>query len=69
MKRTKDVFLVYGEFENELVVNGYADASFHSNKDDYRSQSRHVFCMNGGALSWKSSKQATTTDSTIKLST
>ena len=61
-RRTKDKFLVYGG-EEELVVNGYTDASFQTDKDDFRSQSGFVFCLNGGAVSWKSSKQETVADS------
>jgi len=64
-RRTKDKFLVYGG-EEELVVNGYTDASFQTDKDDFRSQSGFVFCLNGGAVSWKSSKQETVADSTIE---
>ena len=33
LKRTKDMFLVYGGAE-ELVVKGYVDASFNTNPDD-----------------------------------
>ena len=33
LKRTKDMFLVYGG-DKELVVNGYVDASFDTNLDD-----------------------------------
>ncbi|KAL3523497.1 hypothetical protein ACH5RR_016331 [Cinchona calisaya] len=66
LRRTKDVFLVYGGLEKELVVNGYTDASFQSDRDDFRSQSGYVFCLNGGAVSWKSSKQATIADSTTE---
>ena len=33
LKRTKDIFLVYGGDE-ELVVNGYVDASFDTDSDD-----------------------------------
>ena len=65
LKRTKDVFLVYGG-EEELVVNGYTDASFQTDKDDYNSQSGFVFILNGGAVSWKSSKQETVADSTTE---
>ena len=65
LRRTKDVFLVYGGDE-ELVVNGYTDASFQTDKDDYRSQSGFVFILNGGAVSWKSSKQETVADSTTE---
>ena len=39
---------------------------FQSDKDDFRSQSGYVFCLNGAAVSWKSSKQATVADSTTE---
>ena len=61
------MFLVYSGLEDDLVVNGYTDASFQSDKDDFRSQSGYVFCLNGGAVSWKSSKQSTVADSIILL--
>ncbi|XP_074562825.1 secreted RxLR effector protein 161-like [Curcuma longa] len=41
-------------------------ASFQTDHDDYRSQSGFVFCLNGGAVSWKSSKQDTVADSTTE---
>ena len=28
LRRTKDAFLIYGGLEEELVINGYTDASF-----------------------------------------
>jgi hypothetical protein len=65
LRRTRDVFLVYGG-EEELVVNGYTDASFQTDTDDSQSQSCFVFTINGGAVSWKSSKQETVTDSTAE---
>ena len=51
LKRTKDMFLVYGADE-ELVVNGYIDASFDTGPDDSRSQTGYLFILNGGAVSW-----------------
>ena len=60
------MFLVYGELEDDLFVNGYTDASFQSDKDDFRSQSGYVFCLNGGEVSWKSSKQSNVADSTTE---
>ncbi|KAL4386633.1 hypothetical protein GQ457_09G019180 [Hibiscus cannabinus] len=66
LRRTKDVFLVYGG-EEELRIKGYTDASFQTDKDDSRSQSGFVFCLNGGAVSWKSSKQDTIADSTTNI--
>ena len=41
LRRTKDSFLVYGE--GDLQVSGYTDASFQSDKDDYKSQ--YGFCV------------------------
>jgi hypothetical protein len=61
-RRTKDAFLVFGG-EYELAVKGYTDASFQTDKDD-STQSDVVFFLNGGAVSWKSSKQEMVADST-----
>ena len=52
--------------EDELVVNGYTDASFQSDKDDFRSQSGYVLCLNGVTVSCRSSKQDTVFDSTTE---
>jgi hypothetical protein len=57
LQRTKDMFLVYGG-EEELVASCYVDASFDTDPDDSKSQSGCVFVMNGGAVSWRSSKQS-----------
>ncbi|KAK8510970.1 hypothetical protein V6N12_036882 [Hibiscus sabdariffa] len=65
LRRTKDVFLVYGG-EEELRIKGYTDASFQTDKDYSRSQSSLVFYLNGCTVSWKSSKQDTVADSTIE---
>ncbi|KAK8662903.1 hypothetical protein V6N13_024789 [Hibiscus sabdariffa] len=65
LRRNNDVFLVYGG-EEQLSIKGYIDASFQTDKDDSRSQSGFVFCLNGGAASWKSSKQDIVADSTTK---
>ncbi|KAI5407916.1 hypothetical protein KIW84_053962 [Lathyrus oleraceus] len=56
LRRTKDSFLIYGGQE-ELAVIGYTDASFQTDKDDFRSQSGYVFCLNDGVVSWKSSNE------------
>ena len=65
LRRTKDDFLVYGG-DDELIVEGYTDSSFQTDRDDFRSQSGYVFILNGGAVSWKSSKQSTVADSTTE---
>ena len=62
LRRTKEMFLVYGG-EADLKVEGYTDSSFQSDVDDSKSVSGYVFIINGGAVSWKSSKQSTTADS------
>ncbi|WRX11051.1 Reverse transcriptase [Theobroma cacao] len=65
LRRTKDVFLVYGG--GELQVRGYTNASFQIDKDDSKSQSGYVFTLNRSVVSWKSSKQKMTADSIIEV--
>ncbi|KAK4409340.1 Copia protein [Sesamum angolense] len=64
LRKTKDVFLVYGG--GELILEGFRDASFQSDDDDAKSQSGFVFKLNGGVVAWKSSKQDTIADSTTE---
>lgn len=59
------MFLIYGG-EDELSVRGYTDASYLTDSDNSRSQSRYVFVINEGAVSWKSSKQEMVYASTIE---
>ena len=65
LKRTKDMFLVYGG-EKELIVNGYVEASFDTDPDDSKSQTGYIFLLNGGAVSWCSSKQSVIAGSTCE---
>ena len=55
------MFLIYGD--SELKVSGYTDASFQTDKDDYKSQLGYIFLLNEGTVSLKSSKQSTIADS------
>ena len=41
LKRTKEMFLGYGG-DKEFVVKGYVDASFDTDPDDSKSQSRYI---------------------------
>jgi hypothetical protein len=66
LRRTKDMFLVYGECEEELAVKGYVDASFGSDPDDSKSQTGYVFMLNGGAISWRSGKQSVVAQSSME---
>ncbi|GJU52860.1 retrotransposon protein, putative, ty1-copia subclass [Tanacetum coccineum] len=59
LRRTKDMFLVYGGLEDEVSVKGYTDASFQTDRDDTKSQSGYVFIMNVQAVAWRSFKQDT----------
>ena len=59
------MFLVYGG-DKELVVNGYVDASFDTDPDDSKSQTGYMFTLNGGAVSWCSSKQSVVAGSTCE---
>ena len=68
MERTKDMFLVY-ECDKELVVNGYVDARFDTDLDDSKSQTWYMFLLNGGAVSWCSSKQSVVGDLRVKRNT
>ena len=65
LRRTKDSSLVFGG-DSELRVKGYTDASFQTDRDDLKSQSGYVFVLNGGVVSWRSSKQSVTADSTTE---
>ena len=64
LRRTKDLVLVYGG--EELKFYGYIDSSFQSDLDDSKSTFGFLFTLNGGVVSWKSSKQPTTADSTTE---
>ena len=66
LRRTKDIFFIYGGQEGELVISGYIDAGFHFDLDDFRSQFGFVSCLNGDVVSWRSFKQDTVADSTIE---
>ena len=48
LKRTKEMFLGYGG-DKEFIVKSYVDASFDTDLDDSRSQSRYV--LNAGVIS------------------
>ncbi|KAM1034510.1 hypothetical protein PS1_038203 [Malus domestica] len=66
LRRTKDMFLVYGG-AIELRVEAYTDADFQSDVDDRSSNSGYVFTLNGGVVSWKSKKQDVIADSTTVI--
>ena len=62
---TMDMILVLGG-SDKLRVTRYSDASFQTNRDNFCSKSGWVFVLNGGVVTWKSSKQDTLVDSTCE---
>ena len=65
LRRIKDIFLVYGGLE--LKLKGFIDSSFQSDPDDCKSISGYVFTLNGGVVSWKSTKQQIVADLVTKV--
>ena len=59
------MFLIYGG-DKELIISGYVDASFDTDLDDSKSQTGYMFTLNGGAVSWCSSKQSVVAGSTCE---
>ncbi|TYK29751.1 gag/pol protein [Cucumis melo var. makuwa] len=47
-RRTKDYMLVYGS--KDLILTGYTDSDFPSDKDARKSTSRSLFTLNGGVV-------------------
>ena len=67
LRRTKNMFLVYGGCEEELAIKGYIDASLGTDPDDSKSQTGYVFVLNGGAISRRSGKQTVIAKSSLPL--
>ncbi|XP_057497372.1 uncharacterized protein LOC130782092, partial [Actinidia eriantha] len=65
LKRTRNYMLVYQA--NSLVLIGYTDSDFRSDKNFRKSTSENIFTLRGGgAISWRSSKQSCVADSTME---
>ena len=64
LRRTKDYMLVYGS--KDLILIGYTESNFQTDKDAKKSTSRSIFTLNGGAVVWRSIKQSCITDSTME---
>ncbi|TYK29294.1 gag/pol protein [Cucumis melo var. makuwa] len=64
VSRTKDYMLVYGT--KDLILTGYTDSDFQTDRDARKSTSGSVFTLNGGAVVWRSVKQSCMTDSTME---
>ncbi|TYK05766.1 gag/pol protein [Cucumis melo var. makuwa] len=64
LRRTKDYMLVYGS--KDLILIGYTESNFQTDKDAKKSTIRSIFTLNGGAVVWRSIKQSCITDSTME---
>ncbi|KAL4011886.1 hypothetical protein IC575_028950 [Cucumis melo] len=64
LRRTKDYMLVYGS--KDLILIGYTDSDFQTDKDARKSTSGSVFTLNGGAVVWRSIKQSCIANSTME---
>ena len=62
---TRNRGIVYGGASNEALC-GYTDADWAGDYDSAKSTSGYVFTLNGGAISWKSSKQKSMAKSTCE---
>ncbi|KAL4028497.1 hypothetical protein IC575_011694 [Cucumis melo] len=63
-RRTRDYMLVYGS--KDLILTGYTDSDFQTDRDSRKSTSGSVFTLNGGAVVWRSIKQGCIADSTME---
>ncbi|KAL0559330.1 hypothetical protein IC582_003938 [Cucumis melo] len=65
LRRTRDYMLVYGS--KDLILTGYTDSDFQTDRDSRKSTSSSVFTLNGGAVVWRSIKQGCIADSTMEV--
>ncbi|KAL0549956.1 hypothetical protein IC582_014451 [Cucumis melo] len=65
LRRTKDYMLVYGY--KDLILTGYTDSDFQTDKDARKSTSGSVFTLNEGAVVGRSIKQSCIADSTMEV--
>ena len=63
-RRTKDYMLVYGT--KDLILTGYTNFDFQTDKDAKKSTSGLIFTLNGGEVVRISVKQTCTVDSTME---
>ncbi|KAL0546872.1 hypothetical protein IC582_016790 [Cucumis melo] len=64
LRRTRDYMLVYRA--KDLILTGYTDSDFQTDKDSRKSTSGSVFTLYGGAVVWCSIKQGCIADSTME---
>ena len=56
---TEDYYMQYPTQQGELLLTGYCDSDWGSDKEDRRSTGGYVFMLNGTPVSWSARKQKT----------
>ena len=64
LQRIKNYMLTYKKLE-KLEIIGYSDSNFVGCIDSRKSTSGYIYLLDGGAISWKSTKQALIASSTM----
>ena len=64
LKDMRNYCLHFNKFPT--ILEGYCDANWVMDNDEINSTSGHVFWLEGGAISWKSTKQTCIARSTMK---
>ena len=64
LRRTRDYKLVYGA--KDLIITGYTNPDFQTDKDTRKSTSGLVFTFNGGVVIWHSTKHGCIVGSTMR---
>ena len=57
LRGTIDLGLYYFKESTTSCLIGYSDAGYRSDPNKARSQTGYLFCYNGTAISWRSTKQ------------
>ena len=65
LKWTQHYALHYNKYP--AVIEGYSDANWITGSNDVKSTSDYVFTLDGGEVSWKSSKHTCIARSTIEF--
>ncbi|TYK21841.1 gag/pol protein [Cucumis melo var. makuwa] len=64
LKRTRGYMLLYGA--KDLILTGYTDSDFQTDKDSKKFTSGSMFTLNGGLVVWRSINQGYIVDSTME---
>ncbi|KAA0066797.1 gag/pol protein [Cucumis melo var. makuwa] len=64
LRRTKDYMLVYST--KDLILTGYTDSDYQTDKNARNSTSGSVFTLHGGTIVWRSIKQTCIANSTME---